>query len=277
MAGADPRTLKPLIPLEMIPEPGALEASIRQAGILAPLMLNGGIVVDGLRRLKAALRLGLIGVPVVETPLEPYAARLHFNLTRPWTLAELCLWHAGAPEEFKDAGLKLLGRHPTPELKRGLTLLARCPSALAEAASDRINLGMLKDLVLLGSRSAEALERLAQTQATVGQRREIAFLLKILFLQKKDLRSNDWPLRGDEAIAMLKSRARPELEERLEEFKRILKNLTLRKGVTIRAPEAFEEPGFFLDLHVTNENIAEILDFFDANGDALRDLAEKLP
>ena len=277
MAGADLRTLKPLIPLEMIPESAALEASIRQVGVLKPLMMNGPFVVDGLRRLKAAMHLKLAGVPVAETPLEPYAARLHFNLMRPWTLAELCLWHAGAPEEFSDEGLKLLGKHPTPELKRGLMLLAQCPSALAEAASDRINLGMLKDLVLLGPRSPEALERLARTQATVGQRREIAFLLKILFLQKKDLRSNDWPPRGDETITLLKARARPELEAHLAEFRRILKNLTFRKGVAIRAPEAFEEPGFFLDLHVTNDNIAEILDFFDANGPALRDLAEKLP
>jgi len=276
MAGADSRSLKPLIPLEVLPDLPALEASIREAGILEPLKVRDGIVVDGLRRLKAVLRLDFTEVPVSEITLDSYAARLHLNLARPWTLAELALWHAGAPEVLRGEGLKRLGRHPTPELEKGLALLIGCGPALAEAASDRINLGMIKDLVLLGPHAPAALRRLAQTEATVGQRREIAFLLKLLFLQKKEI-SNGWPLRGGEAIPILKSLARPELEAHLARFKALAEKLTFRRGVTLQPPEAFEEPGFYLNLHVTSANIQEILEFFDRNADALRDLAEKLP
>jgi hypothetical protein len=276
MAGADPRTLKPLIALDLIPDPVGLEASIRDRGLLEPLKVRAGVVADGLRRLKVVLRLGLPEVPVMEIGMEPHAARVHLNLGRPWTPAELACWYGGAPEALRDAGLKWLGKYSTPELKKGLGLLIACPTALSEAAADHINLGMVKDLVLLGPHAPEALERLARTEATVGQRREMAFLLKILFLQNKKI-PYAWPLHGDKAIALLKSRARPELEAHLARFRSLLEQLSMRKCISVHPPEAFEEPGFFLNLHVTSENIQEILDFFDRNADALRNLAAMLP
>jgi len=177
---------------------------------------------------------------------------------------------------LRDPGLKFLGKHPTPELKKGLALINACPKALAEAARDRINLGMVKDLALLGASAADFLEQLACMEGTVGQKREIAFLLKILFIRKKELPS-PLPVRADAAILMLKAQARPELEARLAEFKRLLEKLSVRRGVVIQPPEAFEEPGFYMNLHITSENLQEILDSFDKNADILRDLACKLP
>ncbi|HPR64157.1 MAG TPA: hypothetical protein PK014_08020 [Thermoanaerobaculia bacterium] len=249
--------MSPLIPQSVVEVSGALQKSIEICGILEPVRISNTIVVDGLRRMAAALALGLDDIPVQEISGDPHILRWHLNLTRPWNLLETAHVYKGLKDSQKKAFLSDLSMGDSPSIPAVMDLLVSDPSLHPAILEGRMTLAALRDLAASGSDFRFWVKVLLEAKGTVGERRVAASLVRDCVF-RETLPGVPAVASVKDVIAWLHPLAHPETDTRMNELNTALGEVNLPPGVRVHADPTLEREGVELSFRVTRRDLSRL-------------------
>jgi hypothetical protein len=214
------------------PPLAGLVASIREIGILEPLILSpGGKLICGVHRLLAAREAGLARVPVVRVPVarQAFLDGLWENLGhRAWTtierveiIARLSSVAGAGRDELLSVYLPAIGVGPSPALLDTYVALGRLPLDVKELPLRESHFLLLADLTGDDARALAAL--FASLAPSAGEARDLRNLLEETARRE---RTSVAAVAGSEGVAaIVRLDSPPRL--RVGELRRILRGRAL--------------------------------------------------
>ncbi|PKL48957.1 MAG: hypothetical protein CVV42_08150 [Candidatus Riflebacteria bacterium HGW-Riflebacteria-2] len=245
--------LMPLIDSFTAPVEEKLLCSIRENGVLQPLVIAQNTVCDGHRRLLALKELGHSSVPCIEATGLPALLFVQLNSHRELSACELTAAFAScAPSDHAEM-LKLAGCTDSPQLRLALRFIGCNLLCHPECGKHNLPLNIWRELAHLGDDMKLFAFDLLTMPGTVSEKRNIAMFLRQA--QRKRVLPEKLPgNNAAEALENLQRLAQPRRTDALDKFARALEQNPLPPGITIKIDQTFSKPGMQLTCNLTRRH-----------------------
>ncbi len=149
---------KYLVPINYLLIEENLKNSLRQFGLLNPIVLSQGKIVDGIKRHYLCKRFKK-KLYFQKLELNPYLLRLQLNLNREWTLPEIAYMYLNSSQELKKSLCFYLGIKEFPKLEEIFKLLISSKFSIKNSILGKLNISILNDLIIWEKDSRKILEK----------------------------------------------------------------------------------------------------------------------
>ncbi len=261
-----------LVPLDSISVNKDLSASIKNSGVIVPVVMNDGLVIDGHRRIIAAGLAKIDQIPCIQAEQDPYNLYAELNQHR----QVMPLEGAILVKQIKDNRQKMnfcRQNHisASPQMIGILEYLATHRGSYTPDQINSIPLNTWRELAHLDF--SNLLPWFIQINGTVSAKRQIAGLLR----QCQRLGHQSYPLdeiQADEVIKKLKQIAQPRRSKVLENFEQAVDNIDLPAGIKINIDSTFNKPGIDFNLHITRKSLSRFKQASDIAGEIFAKVEE---
>ncbi|GAB4272595.1 MAG: hypothetical protein Kow0029_11370 [Candidatus Rifleibacteriota bacterium] len=259
---------KTLINLDSVSLPANLLESVRKHGIISPLIACDNILVDGHKRLKAGRQAGLDTYNFLTVKGIPALIYADMNHNRVIETAELVqAFSTLNSDEERKSFVRTAGLSESPQMMLILTFLARNFSEFKLEKLNSIPVKIWRELAHIGLEREDILKDFVNINATVGEKRLIAGLLRQA-ARKKALPSSIKNLTVSELVELLQHIVQPRKTSAIAKFNQALEKQKVPAGVTLKIDQNFDQPGIEVSMRVKRNR----LEIFDET----RRVAEKL-
>jgi len=247
------KDLKPLLEAGMVATNEKLLDSVRENGVMQPLIISGGVICDGHRRLDALRQLDRSVAPCVEAAGTPALLFAQLNSHRELSALELTAAYASCEPSEHTEMLKLAGCTDSPQLRLALKYLAENMLSRGYIPEQQLPLNIWRELGHLGDEMKRFAGDLLTMPGTVSEKRNIAMFLRQA--QRKGILPERLPgNNATETLERLQRLAQPRRTEALAKFGRALEQNPLPPGVSIKIDETFSKPGMQLTCNLTRRH-----------------------
>jgi hypothetical protein len=236
-----------------------LRQSIAVHGILAPVVLCQGLVIDGHQRLLCAKETGIEMVPTIQVEGEPEALYIELNRHRAFSNTEIVglIRRAKKCPEKKLDITSLLNLSSSPQLIRVLEFLAGSNS-LTNSQINTLPINVWRELGHLQTELLPVALWLTNLSATAAEKRLIAGLLRQADRRKALPEKFEFET-GPAAIAWLNEIVQPRRSQALAKIAPLLEKGRIPSGISIKFDQTFEKPGLEVMINASRKH----LDRFD--------------
>ncbi|MFZ5950349.1 MAG: ParB N-terminal domain-containing protein [Candidatus Rifleibacteriota bacterium] len=229
--------------------------SIREMGILIPVVYCSDLLIDGHQRLAAANLLQINNIPTIEISGIPEILYLELNRHRSIAMSEL----VSLLSRSNDKGLfaKLVekaGYSSTPQFLAILNCLID-GLRLTPEQLDSLPTNVWRELGHLDDKMEKAAAWLVNLSGTAAEKRLVAGLMR------QAARKKTWPEKLPEgnaalAIAFFNRLVQPRRHKALDRIEPLLSSENLPAGVKVKFDVTFEHPGLDFEIHVGRNSLA---------------------
>lgn len=232
-----------------------LEKSIAAFGILAPVLLCDGLVVDGHQRLACALNCGITSVETVNVCGTAEMLYLELNRHRNISPGEIValLRRVNHDSEMIAKILAAAGLTSTPQLLKVFNFLADCESFTDENLN-ALPVNVWRELGHLQTDLQPVAEWLVKLPATMAEKRLIAGMLRQAD-RRKALPQSFSAENGTAAIAWLAQIVQPRRSETMQKVLPLLESKNVPAGISVKIDPTFEKPGLEMQIHLTRNHL----------------------
>lgn len=250
--------LRAIFPTELITYSDEMFSSIRDFGLVSPLIILNNTVVDGNRRFKAALDNNLKTVDVIEIndkEQKPYLLFSELNNGRKLSSFQLSWLFIHIEKGDYADFYQLNGLQESPQLNDVLNYLGNNFNSI----KNELPLNIWRELAHVEQGLNKFGELLGKIEGTISEKRQIANLLR------QSYRKNCLPDTLEDApikciIEKLKSISKPRQTTSLKKWEQFLNDTKLPKGLRLKIDPTFEKPGVNLEMHITKNKLDKIDD-----------------
>ncbi|PKL43402.1 MAG: hypothetical protein CVV41_10105 [Candidatus Riflebacteria bacterium HGW-Riflebacteria-1] len=256
------KDLKPLLGSATPAPDDNLVRSIKEYGVLQPLVISQNMLCDGHRRLTALKQLGFASAPCIEAAGSPALLFTQLNSHRELSAFELAAAFAGVEAGAEASFFSSAGTADSPQLQLALRYIADNILASSKQPAQQLPLNIWRELGHLGEDIARFALPLLQMPGTVSEKRNIAMFLRQAQrkgvlpenLHGKDAAGN---LPGNDAAEVLENLqrlAQPRRTDVLDKFARALEQNPLPPGISLKIDQTFSKPGIQLTCNLTRRH-----------------------
>lgn len=250
-------SLTSLFPEEAIFPPACLENSLNEDGLLLPLLVIGGRVVDGQKRFRLLKGMGAPEIPTIKGMGCPWICYWKANEHRSWNPVEIALVFQSIDSESRGEFLRTVSLSPSPHLAAALEFVALHPELWSDLHSGKLPLSALRDLAHLGIQMPLFAKALIALKGTVAEKRLIANLLRQAAGKgplPEDLVSDEFSV-FKQSLEKISQPRRMMAQER---FEAAMKTIHLPPGTSIETDPTFERPGLRLQTNIKRKDIQKL-------------------
>lgn len=255
-----------LIPLDRVFPDFLLIESVKEQGVLVPITICEGIVIDGHKRLKAAKQADLKSLAVNnvdgDSLINFAALNQHRNLQPLEAALVFCKIQDSAR---KTRFLNAANLSVSPQMSDILLFISQNIDAFHIENINQIPFNLWRELGHFENKSH--ISWLVNLPGTFANKRKIASLIKKAQRLKKSFSTSGLD-DVDKAVKFFTALIQPRLTQTKAKFDNAIKNIDFPSGVRVKADTAFEKPGLEFNINVTRKSLER---FFKA-----REIAQKL-
>lgn len=247
------KDLKPLLGAATPAPDENLVRSIKEYGVLQPLIISQNMLCDGHRRLAALKRLGIDSAPCLEAGGSPALLFAQLNSHRELSAFELAAAFAAIAPDEGTAFFSSVGAADSPQLQAALRYIADSILRSETPPELQLPLNIWRELGHLGEDIGRFALPILQMPGTVSEKRNIAMFLRQA--QRKGVLPQNLP--GNDAAEVLENLqrlAQPRRTDALDKFARALEQNPLPPGVSIKIDQTFSKPGMQLTCNLTRRH-----------------------
>ncbi len=249
--------LKTLVPSACCEPSAELLRSIEQIGLVSPLIINNNTVSDGNRRLAAAKILGIAAVNCLEFPENPSKCYAALNTNREISAYELAAITSNLDNANLSEVLRYARQPESPQFFYCLAYIREKILQEPELLQSPLPINIWRELAHLEDQIMIFAPLLIKLQATVGQKRSIAQLLRQL-KRKGNLPAGFEGANGEDALSALQAKSQPRRTSALKKFEQALANADLPKGTQIKTDPTFSQPGLSISICIKRNQLSRL-------------------
>ncbi len=262
---------KYLVPINYLLIEENLKNSLRQFGLLNPIVLSQGKIVDGIKRHYLCKRFKK-KLYFQKLELNPYLLRLQLNLNREWTLPEIAYMYLNSSQELKKSLCFYLGIKEFPKLEEIFKLLISSKGAIKNSILGKLNISLLNDLVIWEEDSQKILEKFLKVKGTYSELKNLSILLKKAKIEGKEIKR--FKKNAKEMELELKKTLYPKYFKDLKNFYKFTKEMKIPKEIKLEPPPFFEESYINFSFKLNSKNKEKIYKWFFENKGNIEKLIE---
>ena len=258
-----------LIPEKFISYKEELEVSIKNLGIISPIVVANGIVCDGHRRVAACLKLGINDIPVIEIKGDPVELLFELN-DREFDINTVAVLTKNLSDKQIAKACKKAGFSDSPQMVFAVKY------QLLENDADAFNYQMpaniWRELGHLGDSISKYASDLLKMSGTVGEKRNIAAFLRQA-QRRGELPESIKAENAAEILPLLQKTAQPRRTEAYEKYEKAVAAIEFPNGVSLKIDPTFAQPGVVVTVPV----MANDLEKLDRTKQSLVELFKAVP
>jgi hypothetical protein len=259
-----------LVPPELVTISDIMIESVAEHGVIVPVVVQNGLLIDGHRRVKAAIKAKMTEIPAVESSGNPFLLYSQLNQQRQLKpLESAFLVSTIDSEALKKDFCARFKISTSPQMLDILKHIEKTHSIVDAEKIDAIPLNIWREF---GHVDFKPLFKwFVNIEGTVSEKRKLAVLLRQCFRRQAfSIDTNE--LQAKEIIKNLKKIAEPRRTRIFENFARAIKNAQLPSGCSIEIDETLNRPGMTFHLQITRKN----LDNFNKAADAAKKIFSEI-
>lgn len=245
-----------------------LRRSIADHGILVPIVLCQGLVIDGHRRLLCAKETGIEMAPTIQVEGVPETLYIELNRHRAFSNAEIIglIRRVKKYPEKKLNIISLLNLKSSPQLIRVLDFLAES-NELTDSQINALPINVWRELGHLHTELLAVALWLINLSATTAEKRLIAGLLRQAD-RRKALPKEFNVKNGSAAISWLNEIVQPRRSKVMSKMALFFEKGRIPPGISIQFDQTFEQPGVQVMINASRNH----LDRFDQAKQLVQDI-----
>ncbi len=257
LQAVSPHDLKPVIPENAVIIHETLAMSVEKFGILNPLLVSEGQVVDGQKRLELALKQNFKEVLVVQTSGLPFILRWQANLNRPWNPVEIALTATNISENVLPEFCASMQMPLSPHLRRSFKFITDTPDLWNDFKENRLSLTILRDLAHLGEEMERFTRLLLSLETTMAEKRVLAGLLKQCSKRGNipGIFDSD---EFDKIRDQLENICQPRRTAAVRKFSQTISEIEFPPGTKVEIDQSFEHPGVVLHVSIKRNHLYKL-------------------
>ena len=263
--------IKPLLEDKYIDYDVKLEESIRNYGVLCPVVLTNAILCDGHKRYKIAKKLGLTPIPSIITNGEPIDLFFELN-NREFNINQIALLTKALNDKQLSNVLKKIGYSNSPQMVFAMKYLSNLLEKNPDLYNNQLPANIWRELGHLGENLDKYALDLLNMQGTVSEKRNIAIFLRQAF-RRNELPDSIKADKAEEVIPLLQKTAQPRRTQSLDKYEKALTKINFPKSTNLKIDSTFSQPGINISLNITRTE----LDKLDKTKEALKQLFNEVP
>ena len=248
-----------------------LEESIRNYGVLCPVVLTNAILCDGHKRYKIAKKLGLTQIPSIITNGEPIDLFFELN-NREFNINQIALLTKALDDKQLSNVLKKIGYSNSPQMVFAMKYLSNLLEKNPDLYNNQLPANIWRELGHLGENLDKYALDLLNMQGTVSEKRNIAIFLRQAF-RRNELPDSIKANKAEEVIPLLQKTAQPRRTQSLDKYEKALTKINFPKSTNLKIDSTFSQPGINISLNITRTE----LDKLDKTKEALKQLFNEVP
>ncbi|MBF0410724.1 MAG: ParB N-terminal domain-containing protein [Candidatus Riflebacteria bacterium] len=267
--------LTPLFPLEAFVCDEKLIESVRQFGLINPIIISSeNKIIDGHKRLAALSTLGQKECCTKTFSGDPYIIHWHTNQFRTWSLPEAALTFLELNPGLQKTFCETTGFSQSPQNSQMMKFIAENRNIWQKLHENPGLASVLKDIANLSDSREYFAEKLISMNGTIAEKRLIAALLK------QSDRRGVLPIALDEnitaeALINLKRLVQPRREEVFSKIEKYFSETKVPAQTSIEVDPTLERTGFSVKTHIKRhelKRIDEIRNFLDKAFETIEEL-----
>ncbi len=262
---------KYLVPLNYLLIEENLKNSIREFGLLNPIILSKGKIVDGIKRHYLCKKFKK-KIFFQELEKDTNFLRLQLNLNRNWTLPEIAYIYLNSSQEFKKSLCFYLGIKEFPKLEEIFKLLISSKFSIKNSILGKLNISILNDLIIWEKDSRKILEKFLKVKGTYSELKNLSILLKKAKIEGKEIKK--FKKNAKEMELELKKILYPKYFKDLKKFQNFTKELKIPKEIKLEPAPFFEESYINFSFKLNKKNKEKIYKWFFENKGNIEKLIE---
>ncbi|MGM0598966.1 MAG: hypothetical protein ACQETH_04010 [Candidatus Rifleibacteriota bacterium] len=242
-----------LVPLDKVFPDFNLIESVKEYGVLVPITLCDGIVIDGHKRLKAARQANLHSLTVNEIKSEKIISFAVLNQHRKLEPLETAIVFSKLQNiARKTKFLSAANLSISPQMSEILEFIAQNLDSFHIENINQIPFNLWRELGHFENKTL--ISWIVNLPGTFANKRNLASLIKKAQRLGKTF-SIDKLKDANEATEYFTSLIQPRLTDTKKKFAGAIKNINFPSGVKVKADKAFERPGLEFNIHVTRNSL----------------------
>ena len=263
--------IKPLLEDKYIDYDVKLEESIRNYGVLCPVVLTNAILCDGHKRYKVAKELGLTQIPTILTNGEPIDLFFELN-NREFNINQIALLTKALDNKQLSNILKKVGYSNSPQMVFAMKYLSNLLEKYPNLYNNQLPANIWRELGHLDKNIDKYALDLMTIQGTVSEKRNIAIYLRQA-QRRNELPDSIKAEKAEDVLPLLQKTAQPRRTQSLEKYEKAIANISFPKSTSIKIDTTFSEPGINLSFNIKRSE----LDKLDETKKALTQLFNEVP
>ena len=264
-------SLKLLIPEKFISFKKELAASIKNFGVLSPVVVSNGVVCDGHKRIMACKSIGINEVPVTEVKGNPVELLFELN-DREFDVNTVALLTKGFSDKPTAVVCKKAGFSDSPQMVFAVKYLSELLVRDKEAFNYQMPANIWRELGHLGNAIGKYAADLLKMPGTVGEKRNIASFLRQA-QRRGELPESIKAENAAEILPILQKTAQPRRTEAYEKYEKAFENIDFPNGVSLKIDPTFAQPGVVVTVPVMGNDLEKL----DRTKQALSELFKAVP
>lgn len=248
-----------------------LEVSIKNLGIISPIVVANGIVCDGHRRVAACLKLGINDIPVIEIKGDPVELLFELN-DREFDINTVAVLTKNLSDKQIAKACKKAGFSDSPQMVFAVKYLAELLEKDSDAFNYQMPANIWRELGHLGDSIGKYSSDLLKMSGTVGEKRNIAAFLRQA-QRRGELPESIKAENAAEILPLLQKTAQPRRTEAYEKYEKAVAAIEFPNGVSLKIDPTFAQPGVVVTVPV----MANDLEKLDRTKQSLVELFKAVP
>ncbi len=248
--------LKLLISEQYIDLKDSLLESIKNYGVITPIIVAKGVVCDGHKRLIASKKLGIKEIPAVITDGEPVELLFELN-DREFNINQISLLIRGLKDNQIANLCKKVGFSNSPQMVYSIKYLSNLLERYPELYEYQLPANIWRELGHLDENLDKYAVDLLKMHGTVSEKRNIAVYLRQA-QRRGELPDSIRAEKAEDVFPLLQKTAQPRQTKAYEKFEKAIENIDLPNNASVRIDPTFSQPGVTLTLSVIRSELEKI-------------------